>query len=117
MTTTNTIFQAASDLYNASEDMDMATAVLMVLPKDATIYTIIRHVSKSGMTRVIDAMVIIDDTPIYLRTVAKDIGLKLDRKHGGITVRGTGMDMAWHLVSMFGSAIHNDEWHFTNRTI
>jgi hypothetical protein len=114
---TSTILQDAADIYNANEGMSMAMAVLKVLPKDATIYTIIRHVSKSGMTRVIDAMVIVDDTPLYLRGVAEEIGLKLDRKHDGITVKGVGMDMAWYLVSRFSKAIHDDEYYFTNRTI
>lgn len=64
----------------------------------ATIYTIIRKVSSSGMSRNIDVYAIVNNRPVYLSGyIAKVLGWPMADK--GIRVSGCGMDMGFHLVS------------------
>jgi len=69
-----------------------------------TIYTVLRHVSRSGMSRNIDMYVIKDNQPVFITGYAgKLLGLKHDYKgHGGLVVGGCGMDMGFHLVYELG---------------
>lgn len=65
----------------------------------ATIYTVLRKVSASGMSRNIDVYVIVDNRPVYLSGyIAKVLGWKLSNDRG-IVVSGCGMDMGFHVVS------------------
>jgi hypothetical protein len=63
-----------------------------------TIYTVIRHVSSSGMQREISIKMIDAGRIIHLDwLVGKALGLK-QGKHNGLVVRGCGMDMGFHIV-------------------
>lgn len=63
-----------------------------------TLYTIVRKVSSSGMSRNIDVYAIEDNKPVYLSGyAAKVLGWKM-AKDRGIVVSGCGMDMGFHLV-------------------
>jgi len=87
--------------------------VLEGLPKDATIYSIIRRVSKSGMSRLIDFYVIKDNRPIWITPAVRDlIDYKQDKTTNALKVSGTGMDMCFHVVYSLGSAVHNDGYYF-----
>lgn len=66
----------------------------MLKPGDK-VRTILRHVSKSGMSRSI-SVVIDGEDMTYL--VARAMNERVDQKHGGIKTGGAGMDMGWHLV-------------------
>ena len=64
-----------------------------------TVYTVLKHVSRSGMKRVIDVYVIRDNRPYRLSWSAAELmGWTYDRNHEGIVVGGCGMDMGFHLV-------------------
>lgn len=64
-----------------------------------TVYTILRHVSASGMTRAISVVIQDEDGPHEVDgTVARAMGEKFDNRHGGIRIGGAGMDMGFHLV-------------------
>lgn len=66
--------------------------------KADTIYTVIRHVSSSGMQREISVKMIDAGRIIHLDwLVSEALGIRLG-KHGGLVVRGCGMDMGFHLV-------------------
>jgi len=70
----------------------------LVKPGD-TIYTILRHVSRSGMQRVIDLIVLTENRPrsiAYQASVLTDT--PLDRDRWGVKVRGAGMDMGFAVV-------------------
>lgn len=70
-----------------------------VLKPGDTVYTILRHVSSSGMTRYISTIIISENQPrdiTYL--VAKILDLKRSEAHEGMTVSGCGMDMGFHVV-------------------
>lgn len=71
-----------------------------------TIYTIIRHVSKSGMTRRIDLFVIRKNRPWRLSHYVADLEGYRVHRDGGITVQGCGMDMGFHLVHNLSYALH-----------
>jgi hypothetical protein len=63
-----------------------------------TIYTVIRHVSTSGMQREISVKMIDAGRIIHLDyLVSTATGRKLG-KHGGIVMKGCGMDMGFALV-------------------
>ena len=82
-----------------------------LLPPGSTVYTILRHVSKSGMSRRIDCYTIIDNEPRYLSGyVSRLVG---DRLHpgGGIVVGGCGMDMGFHIVHNLSYALHGMDNH------
>jgi hypothetical protein len=75
---------------------DEATKVLRddLKPGD-TINCILRHVSKSGMSRSI-SLFKGDSDITYFAALA--MGEKIDQKNGGIVVSGCGMDMGFHIV-------------------
>ena len=80
-----------------------------LLPPGSTVYTVIRHVSASGMSRCIDLYVIQDNRPRWLSGYAcKAAGFTWDDKRESIRVGGCGMDMAWHLVYELASAIYSE---------
>jgi hypothetical protein len=71
--------------------------ILKDIPTD-TIYTVIRHVSASGMQREISVKMIDAGRIIHLDyLVSTATGKKLG-KHGGIVMKGCGMDMGFALV-------------------
>lgn len=70
------------------------------LPPGSTVYTVLRHCSRSGMYRAIDVYVIRDNEPRRLTfSVAKATGYRYDRKHEAIGIGGCGMDMGFAIVS------------------
>src|SRR3990172_2873899 len=70
-----------------------------------TVYTILRHVSRSGMQREIGIVLLKDGTdlhPNYL--VAKALGERVG-KFDSVIVGGCGMDMGFHLVYNLSRAL------------
>lgn len=64
-----------------------------------TLYTVLRHVSSSGMSRCISVYVIHDNTPVCLDFwTSRALGLRRDEKRDGLIVGGSGMDMGFWLV-------------------
>lgn len=77
------------------------------------IYSIVRHVSKSGMSRLIDFYVMVDNRPVWVTPAIRDIlGYKQDEKTGALKVGGTGMDMCFHVVHSLGYKLHKDGYYF-----
>jgi hypothetical protein len=69
-----------------------------ILSVGDTVYTVLRHVSASGMSRRIDLYTMKDNKPRFLTGYAAHaLGLKWGDK-AGIVVGGCGMDMGFHLV-------------------
>ncbi len=70
-----------------------------IIKKGDTVYTVLRHVSRSGMQRRIDAYVIKDNIPRWISYhVANVTGYKVHRDKQGITINSCGMDMGFNLV-------------------
>src|SRR5574343_351720 len=83
-------------------------------------FCVLRHVSKSGMQRAISFFYIqepkFDGTKSDLvsldYSIQKICGYKFNRKHGGLTVNGCGMDMGFSVVAnleykLFGNTVLN----------
>ena len=69
-----------------------------VKPSD-TLYTVLRNVSRSGMSRRIDVYKMTDAGPHYLTgNVADAIGATFPSKGDGLRIDGCGMDMGFHVV-------------------
>ena len=81
-----------------------------------TVYTIVRHVSKSGMQRHISVVIPVkrDDGgldfvhPSY--AISKVLGWKYSEKYGhnAVVVNGCGMDMGFHLVYSLSMKLSGD---------
>lgn len=73
--------------------------LLELLKPGDTVYTILRHVSRSGMSRVIDLIIMSDAGPRSIAALAAEVcNKKIDRDRWGIKIGGTGMDMGFALV-------------------
>jgi hypothetical protein len=73
------------------------------------IYTILRHVSASGMSRDISLIYIKGNSVYHLNySVAHALGDRLVSRNGSdaIRVHGTGMDMGFHLVYSLSSVLY-----------
>lgn len=74
-----------------------------------TIYTIRRHVSTSGMSRIIDMKIMRDNSFIHIGgNASAAIGLTWDDRKQGVKVSGCGMDMGYHLVYTLASVLFPD---------
>ena len=93
--------------------------LLEELPKGTTLYTTLRRVSRSRMTRVIDVTIIRDNDPRNLivqefQYCARDC--EQESKWGGnYKVTGCGMDMGFWLVYELGYLVHQDGYYFNQR--
>jgi hypothetical protein len=72
-----------------------------------TVYTVLRHVSRSGMYRVIDLYKLKESGPEWLSGLAKGAGIGEEPRgrHEGVGVGGCGMDMGFELVYRLGYAL------------
>ena len=69
-----------------------------VQPGD-TVYTILRHVSRSGMSRVISCYIKTDTGMQWLDGWIARVGIyRLDREREGLKIGGCGMDMGFAIV-------------------
>lgn len=81
-----------------------------LLPPGSTVRTILRHVSRSGMTRAISPVVNGEDsTWLVVRAVP---GFKFNR-NGGVTMGGCGMDMGFALIYHLSHALYPDGFECT----
>jgi hypothetical protein len=101
------------------QEQSYAERIVESLPEGTTIFTVLRHVSRSGATRVIDVAVPVEMTDgrldmVYLRSLPR-IGRRLDRKRDGFRISGGGMDFGAELVDDIGRAYHGDGRRFRHR--
>lgn len=91
-------------------------------PKGSTVYTILRKVSASGMSRQIsvvclriDGDKIVDLHPNW--SVAKVLGRRLNKggAHDALVIGGCGMDMGFEIAYSLGAAIHGDGYSLKHR--
>lgn len=77
------------------------------LKRGMTIYTILRHVSQTGMSRRISLMVIKNNEPYFIDHLAsKALDYRRQFPKEGLVVSGCGMDMGFHLVNSLSYALH-----------
>ncbi len=94
------------------EKQEARAELLKILSPGDTVYTILRHVSKSGMTRHIDVYTIQDNRMVYLTAyVSKACGIRrlpASASLWSLVVGGCGMDMGYHVVYSLGRALWPD---------
>lgn len=78
-----------------------------------TLYTILKHVSSSGMTRGIDVYVIKNGRPMWLTGLISKAGIfnqpmNYWKRSLGLKVGGCGMDMGFHVVYSVSSVVFGD---------
>lgn len=107
-----------------AKEMKRAEAILhlrTILPRGSTVYTILRSVSRSGMTRGIDCyMLSIENVGgqqvAVPNWITSYVGHAIDspqpenywRKSLGLKVGGCGMDMGFHVVNSLSYALYDD---------
>ena len=90
--------------------------LLSILKPGDTVYTILKHVSRSGMSRDICPIAIVNNEPVYLGySVAALIGWRCDDQD--VKVGGCGMDMGFHLVYTLAAALFGDGYQLNQRWI
>ncbi len=91
----------------AQERTEAIADLRRTLKRGATVYTVLRHRSASGMMRVLDLYIFRRNEPVRLTwSVAKALGWTYDRKRDGLKVTGCGMDMGFHTVNVLSYALH-----------
>ena len=91
-----------------AEREESISNLLEWLPRDTTIYTVLRHRAASGMTRYIDLYYIKDNRPYRITwAAAKALGWTYDAKREALKVGGCGMDMGFHTVYSLARVIYN----------
>lgn len=63
-----------------------------------TVYTVLKHTSRSGMYRVIDLFIMQNNQPFRITGWAAALLEGYDNRHEGAKAHGCGMDMGFHLV-------------------
>lgn len=87
-------------------------------PRGSTVYTVLRHKSRSGMQRTIGVVSILPDTArpdevcILHPNVAtaEACGFRDDRRRDGVKVNGCGMDMGAHIARSIAAACYGDAY-------
>lgn len=78
-------------------------------PRDTTVYTVLRGVSRSGTSRRIDCYSIVDGELMYLSGYIEGITDMKRHKDGGLLVHGCGMDMGFHIVYNLSAALYGHD--------
>lgn len=89
-----------------------------IVPADATLYTILRKVSPSGMSRNISVVYIDrDGEPRTLDGLVLAAGIGQRPRNGGdgVQMRGAGMDMGFALVYDLAWKLYGDGYTFRHR--
>jgi hypothetical protein len=100
----------------AAEKAEMIERLQREIPAGSTVYTVLRHVSSTGMSRVIGLIVLQDNEPrFYGYHAAKALGWSWDGRRDGVKVGGCGMDMGFHLVYSLSRVLHGDGYALNHR--
>lgn len=104
------ISQAKGKELEKQQARDSLKNIFNLLPPDQrVIYCVLRSVSKSGMSRVIDFYTIENNRPQYLSGLIRmALGYRM-AKNGGLVVGGCGMDMGFHVVYTVASVIYGGD--------
>lgn len=79
-----------------------------ILPPGARIYTVLRHVSRSGMMRHVDAYAMVDNRPEYLNGyIAALTGIRRT-KEGYLKMGGCGYDVGHEVAYVTSSCLYRE---------
>ena len=100
--------------YTKQQQEEARAYLLELLKPGDTVYTVCTHVTRSGMSRVLELLVaaIDDNGKPYIRRISwltcKAAGFSWSKAHEGLQVGGCGMDMGFHVVYSLGLALWPD---------
>lgn len=102
---------------NPTQQVEAFAQLHKLFPRGATVTTLLRHVSQSGMTRCISIVASTPDEGItdVSWLLARALGVKLDPKYGGIKRVGAGMDMGFDLVHTLSLSLYSDGYALRHR--
>lgn len=86
------------------------------MPPGSTVYTTVKHVTRSGMQRSINVTTIEDNEPRWWSyRVAAILGWSFDDDREAVKADGAGMDMGFHLVYSLSSLLYPDGFGCTGK--
>jgi|TARA_R100000458_G_scaffold4182_1_gene3381 hypothetical protein len=86
------------------------------LKKGDTIYTICKHVSRSGMMRHIAFYIMLNNEPFRINAhIADVLDMKFNKHNDALKVSGTGMDMGFHIVYSLSQTLFDDGYNLNQR--
>ena len=98
------------------EQQDAVRELREILKPGDTVYVSLKHVSRSGMSRVIMPFIIRDNEPRYLGWIAaKALDKRYDRDKEGVKIGGCGMDMGFALVYNLSRTLFPDGFKVEGR--
>lgn len=90
--------------YTKEQTVEAITHLRKILKPGDTVYTLLRSVSRSGMSRTMDVYCIRKGELVYLTGwVAQALGM--NRRDHHLQVSGCGMDMGFHVVYEIGRVL------------
>lgn len=100
--------------YTKAERAEAIAELRKLLPPGSTVYTIVTHVARSGMSRNIKLYCLeMTDGKPGLRWISNYAARAIDypqaNRDGALKVGGCGMDMCWHVVSSLAYALYGHE--------
>jgi hypothetical protein len=104
--------------YTKAEIEEQVALLKNWFPEGSTVYTVLRHVSASGMQREIGVVAIHGKDDIRHPNHAVSVVLGRPRSKGdGVKVKGCGMDMGLHLVNELSNVLYGDGYALNHRWI
>ena len=94
---------------NAAERVALIDELRELCPSGSTVYTVLRSVSASGMSRKLDLYVIRDNEPSRITWHVCRLGvagMSYDLRAEAARIAGAGMDMGFHAVYSLSSVLH-----------
>lgn len=101
--------------YSKTDVEQAKSKLLQWLKPGDTVYTVLDHVSRSGMSRHIRVVLLEsqpEDEPVVFypnRSVGAVLGYPRAKRGDGLVVGGWGMDMGFHIVQSLGYALWGKE--------
>lgn len=97
--------------YSKADQTEARERLLKLLKPGDKVFTILRSVSRSGMSRNIDLYLLEKDEKVYL-TYSVAALLEYPRaKDGSLKVGGCGMDMGYHIVHSLARVLYGDNFY------
>jgi hypothetical protein len=88
---------------NETERQEAVAKLREMLKPGDKVYTILRHVARSRMTRHVSAVIIHEGKPFEISyLVARCLDYRRNRDDGGLVVGGCNMDMGFEIVYNLG---------------
>lgn len=100
-----------------TEQQEYRDALKAMLPKGSTVYTLVRSVASSGMSRRISVFTILDGTLSNLDWYIERAGIAKRRAHKeGLYIQGCGMDMSFALTYDLAMTLHGDGYSISKES-